>query len=671
MEALGRGSWIPGAALGWAVLAAAHAGLSAAVPKGVLGDPLLPGWARASLLATEWAAQAAALASGAAALAWLRGRIPEGARRVLRDAAAALFVLGLAASWSMFRLSGQFLDGGGMAFAGTNLGAVLAYAHRTQPFELYGLPWLLGAGAVGACEWGPRIAGRLPFRATVRAAAAAGGLSILGALAGEAVSRWADEIVRDPATGIAYSTGELYRLRRAAQAGPLTHLVAGLFPRRDALGEPPPEAPLRIVRRPAIPMERYLAGADRASLRRWNVVLVIVDSLRADQLQAGGSVREVMPAVEALAREGRVFVDCYTQASHTDYAVPCVFSSHYPLRGREPYRYPDDPPWARVLIHDLLRALGYRTAIFSSQNEGWGRMDRYLRTAGLEVYFDARARGGWAPTASIDDRVTVDEAIRWMESVGEAPFFLALNLHAPHLPYAIPPDFPRRFGPREIDFPLTIGWFPKEKAEAVKGLYADALAYADAQLGQLLVRIRERGLWERTVVIVTGDHGEGFYEHGLAAHANSVYEELMRVPLVVRAPGLAPGADGRPAQLVDVLPTVCDLLGLPPHPSFQGTSLLASDFPRERSRYLLSETAWTTHLGMVRSGRKLIYDSREGRLVLYDLRRDPGEREDLFSARPAEATELQARLAAFRRAQLDYYADGLRQRHEYPPVLEE
>lgn len=670
MGAVAGGGWVA-AALGWAVLAAAHAALSACVPRGVLGDPLLPGWARAALLGAEWAAQAVALAAGVAALGWLRGRVPEGARRALRDAAAALFALGLGASWSMFRLSGRFLDGEGLAFVGANLGAVLRYAHETQPFELYVLPWLLAGAAVAACEAGPRLAGRLPARATLRAAAAAAALSALGALAGEAASRWADEIVRDPATGIAYSTGELYRLRRAGQAGPLTHLAASLVPRRDALGEPPPEAPVRIVRRGAIPMERYLAGADRARLRRWNVVVALVDSLRADRLAAGGSPREVMPAVEALAREGRVFTDCYTQASHTDYAVPCVFSSHYPLRSREPYRYPDDPPWARVLIYDLLRALGYRTAIFSSQNEGWGRMDRYLRTAGLEVYFDARARGGVVPTAAIDDRVTVDEAIQWMDGVGEAPFFLALNLHAPHLPYTIPPDFPRRFGPREIDFPLTIGWFPREKAEAVKGLYEDALAYADAQLGRLLARLRERGLWERTVVVVCGDHGEGFYEHGLAAHANSIYEEVMRVPLVVRAPGLAPGADGRPAQLVDVPPTVCDLLGLPPHPSFQGRSLRAADFPAERSRYLLSDTAWTTHLGIVRSGLKLIYDSREGRMALYDLRRDPGEREDVFSARPAEAADLRARLAAFRKAQLDYYADGLRHRREYPPILEE
>ena len=670
MEAVARGGWV-GAAAAWAVLATVHAALSAAVPRGALADPLLPLWARLSLVATEWAALAAAVGAGAAALGGLRGRLREGIRRALRDGAAALFVLGLAASWSMFRLSGRFLDGEGLAFAGTNLGAVLRYAHETQPFELYILPWLLVAAAVGACEGGARLARLLPARATLGAAGVAVGLAVLSAVAGETASRWGDEIVRDPATGIAYSTGELYRLRRADRAGPLTHLVAAHFPRRDALGEPPPDAPVRIVRRPVVPMERYLAGVDLSSVRRWNVVVALVDSLRADRLAAGGSPREIMPAVEALAREGRVFTECYTQASHTDYAVPCVFSSHYPLRAREPYRYPDDPPWARVLVYDLLKALGYRTAIFSSQNEGWGRMDRYLRTPGLEVYFDARRRGGIVPTAAIDDRETVDEAIRWVEGLGEAPFFLALNLHAPHLPYTIPPDFPRRFGPREIDFPLTIGWFPPEKTEAVKGLYEDALAYADAQLGRLFAVLRGRGLWERTVVVVCGDHGEGFYEHGLAAHANSVYEEVMRVPLVLRAPGLASGTDGRPAQLLDVPPTLCDLLGLPAHPSFQGTSLVAAGVRPERSRYLLSDTAWTTHLGIVRSGLKLIYDSREGRMALYDLRRDPGEREDVFSARPREAEDLRARLAAFRRAQLDYYSNGLRHRSEYPPILEE
>jgi arylsulfatase A-like enzyme len=173
------------------------------------------------------------------------------------------------------------------------------------------------------------------------------------------------------------------------------------------------------------------------------------------------------------------------------------------------------------------------------------------------------------------------------------------------------------------------------------------------------------------VLVVCGDHGEGFYEHGMAAHANGVFEELMRVPLVVRAPGLAPARDARPAQLLDVPPTLFRLLGLPAHPSFQGEDLLEPRKTPERSRYLLTDTPWSTTLAIVRSGHKLIHDSRLGRCVLYDLGNDPGEQRDVLAGRPDVARDLKARLAAFRRAQLDYYENRYVHEREYPPLLAE
>src|SRR6185436_7509557 len=137
----------------------------------------------------------------------------------------------------------------------------------------------------------------------------------------------------------------------------------------------------------------YLAGVDRDRVNRWNVIVVLVDSFRVDQLRATGGAREVMPALEALAAEGRVFPDCVSQASHTDYAAPAVFSSHYPLRSRDIYRYPKNPPYPRVMVYDVLHALGWRTALFSSQNEEWGQMTNYLQTGGLDVVFHFRTAG--------------------------------------------------------------------------------------------------------------------------------------------------------------------------------------------------------------------------------------------------------------------------------------
>jgi arylsulfatase A-like enzyme len=269
----------------------------------------------------------------------------------------------------------------------------------------------------------------------------------------------------------------------------------------------------------------------------------------------------------------------------------------------------------------------------------------------------------------IDDSITVGEALKWIEASPAAPFFLYLNLQNSHLPYAVPADFPRRFSPKERDFEIKIGWFPEEKAAAVKDVYADSLAYVDSQLDRLFRRLKERNLWDRTLIVVSGDHGEAFYEHGTAAHANGVHEEVIKVPLVVRAPGLPSGPDGRPAHLLDVAPGVFHLLGLPVHPSFQGENLFAAESRADRTRYMISDTPWKTQLGVVRSGFKLIRDGDTGGSVLYDLAKDPGEKVDATEAHPVRARELKARLSAWRRAQLEYYENPLRQACEYPPVI--
>jgi len=406
---------------------------------------------------------------------------------------------------------------------------------------------------------------------------------------------------------------------------------------------------------------------------------VLVDSLRADQLRATGGAREVMPAVEALAREGTAFTDCVTPAAHTDYAAPAVFSSHYPLRSRDVYRYPKVIPYPRVMIYDVLKALGWRTALYSSQNEEWGQMLNYLQTGALDVCFhsktlgvsEAQTQDRPAFAGSLDDAVTVSESLKWIDRGSGAPFFLYLNLQNSHLPYEVPDDFPRRFGPAKLDFKISIGWYPEEKTSVVKDVYADSLAYVDLQLQRLFEHLRMTGQWDRTLVVVTGDHGDAFYEHGTSAHANGVYDEAIRVPLVIRAPGMDGKRDGRPSGLLDIAPGVFHLLGLPPHPSFQGEDPFVPAFRGDRTRFVMSDTPWKTQLGVIRSGFKLIRDGETGGSLLYDLATDPGEKKDLTESQPEQARALMRRLSAWRRAQLEYYDNALRQSREYPPVLEE
>jgi arylsulfatase A-like enzyme len=270
---------------------------------------------------------------------------------------------------------------------------------------------------------------------------------------------------------------------------------------------------------------------------------------------------------------------------------------------------------------------------------------------------------------SVDDRFTIAEAIDWIDSFNEEPFFLYLNLQNSHLPYVVPADFPRRFSPKEIGFTIRFGNIPRDKVEIAKDVYADSLAYVDAQIGRLLEHLRRRGVWDRTVVVITGDHGQAFYEHGFSAHAGEIYNEVMRVPLIIRAPDRRRGIDDRLAQHADVAPSILEVLGLPIHPSFQGRSLLTDKPDPNRSVYLVAQSPQAHQIGIVRGHHKLIYDAWQRRYLLYDLIADRSESKNLAYEKAPLVEELAKRLQTWRKLQIDYYADKALHSREYPPIL--
>jgi arylsulfatase A-like enzyme len=619
-----------------------------------------------------------------------------------------------AASWSFYALGGCFLDRSCVGFLMNDPASVSSFLLRNHPIVALGLPFLLGAIAIilseGVPSWFARLPGALGW--WIERAALAGIVVCLGlAVGGEMGRRGSKRQITDAVLEETRFLREVYPLERAENAGPLSHLLPwtteprppfengkpmelyvlhcqwkhlpiGFFNARSRkmldrfegfLTGPPPE----MLRRPIVTMEQYLSTVDRTRLHRWNVILVLLDSFRSDSLQATGGPREIMPVLEALAREGSAFPDCYTAATHTEYAMPVAFSSHYPLRHELLYRHRKFPRFPRVLIYDVLKSLGWRTAHYSSQDENWGQLCDYYQTGGLDTFFHAGAPGGLTeqeiirtlPIGSLDDGLTVTEALHWIDRRGDDPFFLSLILENCHLPFPVPADFPHRFGPPTLDFALTAGTFPKEKAEIAREVYANSLAYIDSQLGRLFDHLKKRGEWDRTLVVVSGDHGEAFYEHGMPAHANSIFDEAARVPLVIRAPGMIPTIDPRPAELTDIPPSVFHLLGLPAHPSFQGENLFAPDPRPDRIRYVLIQTGCDNHLGVIQSGFKLILNADSGRRTLFDLRNDPGEKTNVSAKHPEVLGALSTWMAFWRKAQLDYYKSLPRQSTEYPPVL--
>jgi arylsulfatase A-like enzyme len=145
----------------------------------------------------------------------------------------------------------------------------------------------------------------------------------------------------------------------------------------------------------------------------------------------------------------------------------------------------------------------------------------------------------------------------------------------------------------------------------------------------------------------------------------------MRVPLVLHGPGIPAGTDPRPAQHIDIPPTILDALSLPPHPGFQGVSLLAPDPDPSRARYLMAQSPLAHQYAVVRDDFKLVYDVRRDQTLMVDLSQDPGERKNLATRDPDRAAALRGRLDAWRAHQLQYYRDPREQVRSYPPVLDD
>ena len=667
----------------WAAAAALTLALYITVPRSAWNDPLLPLASRIGLAGFELVALAGVtilLASGLAVLTVMNRKpglspwIRWGAG-IAATAVAWLLIFAYLTSWGIFRATGRFLDPVTFSILRANAVQSVQHVAHMAPVLLVAVPIVSLLASVVVTVLLPRLALRVDRRNAQRVMILT--IVVLMACVG---AGWA---------GSRYTVTQMYKVGGLSRVGPLMALALDgaryLAQRSDPMHRAPA---VPLEQRPLVAMQEYLASVDTAAVQPYNVIVLVVESLRNDQLRATGGRREVMPTVDSIARQARVFSRNYTQSSHSDYADLAILSSHYPLRSPRYHIYPENPTYPRVLIYDVLKALGYHVGVFSSQNESWSGMINYLRTGSIDRLLHAETYEG--PTqvprndpefhrfvrgskrsGKIDDRFTVSEAIEWIDGLGAEPFFIYMNLQNSHVPYEIPADFPVRFGTGKVSFPLQFGYFPPDSVDAVMNLYANSLAYVDAQIARLVRHLQAAGLWERTILVVTGDTGQAFFEHGFAGHANALYDEVMRVPLIVRSPDIEPGTDDRLAQHVDVPPSVLHLIGLPPHPSFQGRDLFADEGvePVEK-RYAFLVVQAAAHQYAIVDGRfKLIFDAGTGAHLLYDLQKDPAETEDLSDVRTADLRRLALRLHAWRRAQLEYYQDPMLHGGWYPPVL--
>lgn len=403
---------------------------------------------------------------------------------------------------------------------------------------------------------------------------------------------------------------------------------------------------------------RRRAGAPaRIARGPYNILLILFDSLRADHTAPYGSTEVRTPGVQALADAGVTFARARSSASWTRPAVAGMLTSLTPP-SHGVLGYEDKLPASTPYLPEILRDAGYHTAAVVNNamvSQAFGFARGFEEAIELFAMRDAPKRGA-GPGAQAA-RVWARFIAPAVERAGDRPFFVYLHELDPHSPY----DPPKPFGTfydfgYEGEAQSTLEGLrrfrrhPEEvTSEDVRHLqaqYRGEITYMDRYLAGILGALDAAGLADTTVVVFVSDHGEEFWEHRSVGHGHAVYEELLRVPFLMRLDGVLPA--GRRVEtdvgLVDLAPTLLDLVGLEIPERMQGQSLLpdvdAKGAPTARPHFAYAAAPSSESVSFGRW--KLIRDAGEepSRFALFDLERDPREQSDVAGEHPVVAGTL-------------------------------
>ncbi|HEX3125924.1 MAG TPA: sulfatase [Thermoanaerobaculia bacterium] len=373
-----------------------------------------------------------------------------------------------------------------------------------------------------------------------------------------------------------------------------------------------------------------------------NVILVLVDTLRADHLGTYGYSRPTSPNVDAFARESLKFENARSQASCTFPSANSILTSRYPSAFLgQPAAHELGIPDSIPSIAEILKHRGFRTAAVSASPVVRNTPGRFNPGAGFGRGFDTFHEDCvWKPAGCVNRA-----AFPLLQATDDRPFFLYLHYLDPHGPYRPPksqrgrwakgrPDkeFIRAGDPNPIGDMIYKGapdpGLKPSDIEYLVGLYDEEIASFDNQFANLLKELKRTGKWDDTLLIFTADHGEEFLEHGHIKHCRTLYDSSIRIPMFIHFPGVEPKVLKQPVQNLDLVPTILDYLGIDAkglklegeslRPLIEGTGNL------DPHQYGMQ--------GTLRSAsddrHKLIHDLGKGSFELYDLQADPREKTD-------------------------------------------
>ncbi len=380
------------------------------------------------------------------------------------------------------------------------------------------------------------------------------------------------------------------------------------------------------------------AACEKNKNNRPNLLIISIESLRADHVGAYGYSRDVTPNIDKLAREGVLFKNAFAQSSWTKPSVASTLTSTYQSvhKIRNPRAYgkgkaqePKKLPGLRETfptIPEFFSSKGYRCYGWTQNKHLWGR---YGFERGFRIY-DA---------ASGEDYEILERVKGVLES-DYKPWLIFIHLMSPHFEYA-PPEEYRKYDEHPDAVSITpSNWkkicnnqldFSKKDVQHNISLYDGEIAYTDHLIGRIMSKLETEGLKENTVVVISGDHGEEFTEHGCVTHGTSLYEELIRVPLIMAGPGREKGMEiDELAQNIDIFPTLARLCDLEPPESLQGLDLLPfaeGQVSGRPGKYVYSELG---EIHAISGNRfKYIYNEENGQEELYDTIEDPAEKNNL------------------------------------------
>lgn len=397
------------------------------------------------------------------------------------------------------------------------------------------------------------------------------------------------------------------------------------------------------------------------SRRHPNVLLIVVDTMRADRLSATRDGVSLTPFLDELAARGCLFRRAYATSSWTAPSVASLFTSRYPSQhGVVGHGFPlaeAESTLAEVLVRNGYATAGFSANVLLQKRHGWGQ--------GFQRY------GAFVPTPGVNGGVAIpvraetinEAALGWLDRRDAAkPFFLFLQYMEPHTPFAPPAWALERLGPAADDVPpvehinafarygnLALEAVDDRMLAAIERYYDASVLALDTSLKALFDELQQRGLLADTLVVLTADHGEELKEHGIFGHGQTLYDTLLRVPLVVLPPEGSDHCEAieTPVSLLDLAPTITALVGLQTPRVFEGHSFapaVSGTGDAEPARTIVSELLRPEgyprirrHVHALVDGDQKVIADMDGREEFYDLGRDPGEHDD--GALPAPARD--------------------------------